>query len=124
MENTIETLLTNKIFIVIMVLLCALLVYSLLKRLLKLIIFLLIALFIYVGYMSYTGQKLPKSSEEIMEQVIKTKDSLQKKSTVVIDSIKKMKKANEIMEGSSEEKAKTEETASESTQSESESENK
>jgi len=97
MENIIETLLTNKIFIIIVILLTALVVYSLLKRLLKLIIFILIALILYVGYMTYTGQKLPGTSEELIKEGSEKIEELQKGGKVIIDSIKKLKKANDVI---------------------------
>ncbi len=100
MEELLETLLTNKIFILITVLVIALLVYSLLKRLLKLIIFILIALMLYVGYMTYTGQKLPRSSEEFIKQGTEKLNEIQKGSRVIIDSIQRIKKTNEVLNGS------------------------
>lgn len=102
MENILENLLTNKIFIIIMILLIALLAYSLLKKLLKLIIFLLIALILYVSYMTYTGQELPSSSNELIKQVREKFSEVQKESQVVIDSVQKIKKVNEAVNQSKE----------------------
>jgi len=57
MDLTISSLISNKIFIAIAILLASIVIYSILKRLIKIIVIILIALIIYIGYMNYKGEK-------------------------------------------------------------------
>jgi len=95
MESIINTVTSNKILLVIIILITALLVYSILKQLVKIIIIIIIALALYLGYMNYKGEKtdviindyLKKGGKEFQE-IQKKKDSINR----MLDSTEKITK--------------------------------
>ena len=73
-NNIINALYSDPIYLVIAIILSALILYSLVKKLVKLMLYLVAILIIYLGYLYFTGQELPKDINEIIE-----------KSTVIIE---------------------------------------
>ena len=95
MESIINTVTSNKIVLIIIILITSLLVYSILKQLVKIIIIIIIALALYLGYMNYKGEKtdiiineyLNKGGKEFQE-IQKKKDSISR----MLDSAEKITK--------------------------------
>ena len=67
MEDIINTITSNKVYLVLAVIIGITLVLSVIKRFFKLIVISTAILVIYVGYLYYTGQKIPETREEILE---------------------------------------------------------
>lgn len=95
MESIINTITSNKILLIIIILITSLLVYSILKQLVKIIIIIIIALALYLGYMNYKGEKtdiiindyLNKGGKELKE-IQKKKDSISR----MLDTTEKITK--------------------------------
>jgi len=81
MENLINTITSNPIYMVIAVIIVVAVAISIVKKLFKALILAIAVLIIYLGYMSYTGQKIPTSTDDIIKHGTK--------------QIEKMKKAGE-----------------------------
>jgi cell shape-determining protein MreC len=79
MESLINQLTSNKILMIIIVLMLSLLIYSLIKRLVKIIIIVIIALALYLGYMNYTGEKLDGNLQNFLDRGSKDLEEMQKK---------------------------------------------
>lgn len=95
LEAVIRAVTSNRILLVIVILLASLLIYSVLKRLVKIIIIVLIALLLYLGYLNYTGndmdrtlQNYLKRGDEQVKEIIKKRDKL----SDTIDSVNKLTK--------------------------------
>ena len=65
-NNIITALYSDPVYLIIGVILAALILYSLVKKLVKLMLYLLAILIIYIGYLYFTGQDLPKNVNDIM----------------------------------------------------------
>ncbi len=100
MENILQSLMSSKLFVIIVILIAAILVYAILKRLLKMIIFMLIALTLYVGYMVYTGQELPSSPIEAIRQGENKINDFRKEGEKIIDTIKIINEARDKIDQS------------------------
>lgn len=78
MESIINTLTSNSIFIVILVILAIVLIFSIIKRVFKLLVPILIIIGLYAGYLYMTGQKIPTTTDDIIDhskkQIEKIKD--------------------------------------------------
>jgi len=95
METIISTITSNKILLIIFILLASLFIYAILKRLLKIIVIILIALVLYLGYMSYRGEKIDGTIQNYLNKgEIELKELQKKKDKIsnVIDSANKVKK--------------------------------
>ena len=67
-NNIITALYSDPVYLIIAIILSALILYSLVKKLVKLMLYLIAILVIYLGYLYFTGQDLPKNVNEIIEQ--------------------------------------------------------
>lgn len=67
MEDIINTITSNKVYLVFAIIIGIMLFLAIVKRLIKLLIVSIIILIIYIGYLSYTGQKIPQTREEIID---------------------------------------------------------
>ena len=68
--NTIlDTLYNDPVYLVIAIILCALLAYSLIKRLVKLVIYVFVLVVIYLGFLYFTGNELPKSYDDFRKKM-------------------------------------------------------
>jgi|TARA_B110001454_G_C12611140_1_gene388737 hypothetical protein len=67
-NNIINALYSDPVYLVIAIILSALILYSLVKKLVKLMLYLVAILIIYIGYLYFTGQELPKNINEIIDQ--------------------------------------------------------
>ena len=68
-NNIITALYSDPVYLIIGVILSALILYSLVKKLVKLMLYLSAILIIYLGYLYFTGQELPKDFNEIKEKI-------------------------------------------------------
>lgn len=68
-NNIITALYSDPVYLIIGVILAALILYSLVKKLVKLMLYLSAILIIYLGYLYFTGQELPKDFNEIKEKI-------------------------------------------------------
>ena len=75
MDGWIETftnLLQNPFFLILAVIIAVLIVFGLIKKLFKLATIVLAAFVIYVAYLLWTGQDIPKSFDEVKDSVKET----------------------------------------------------
>lgn len=68
MESIINTLMSNKILLAVVILVAALIIYSILKRLVKIIVILVIALIVYLGYINYSGGKIDPAIQNYLDK--------------------------------------------------------
>ena len=66
-DNIVAIVTSNTILLVLTILIGIMIVISIVKRFLRLFLIAVIVLALYAGYLSYTGQKVPTSSKEILE---------------------------------------------------------
>ncbi len=69
MESIITALTSNKILLIIAVIVSILIVMSVVKKLVKVALFFLALLVLYAAYLVYTGQKVPKTRQEAIQHV-------------------------------------------------------
>ncbi len=70
MESLITFLISNKIVLIIAVIISVLIVLSVAKKLLKVALFFLALMVLYAAYLVYTGQKVPRTKQEAIQHVI------------------------------------------------------
>ena len=85
-NEIIEIILSEPIYLSIIVLFLLAFIYSVLKKFFKLLIIILIALICYVSYLIYTNQDLPGKSDELIYPLI---DSAKEKANEIIDELYK-----------------------------------
>ena len=83
-NNIITALYSDPVYLVIAIILSALILYSLVKKLVKLMLYLLAILIIYIGYLYFTGQDLPKNVNDIIDPVRETIENVGDKFNEVI----------------------------------------
>ncbi len=83
MESIINSIASNKILMIIIILLISLLIYSILKQLVKIIVITIIALALYLGYMSYKGEKIDNTLQDYLNKGGKELKEIQKKKDAV-----------------------------------------
>ena len=69
MENTIDTIFSNPVYIAIAGVLAIMLVYAIIKKIIKLVFTIGILLVLYAVYLNYTDQEVPQNLEELKESV-------------------------------------------------------
>jgi len=79
MDTIINSVTSNRILLVISILLASLIIYSILKRLVKIIVILIIALILYLGYVNYRGEKVDDTIQHYLNKWGKELNDLQKK---------------------------------------------
>ena len=67
-NNILTTLYSDPVYLLIAIILSALILYSLVKKLVKLMLYLLAILIMYIGYLYFTGQELPKNVNDIIQK--------------------------------------------------------
>ena len=73
-----NTIINNPIYLSIAVVLCLLLIYSALKKFIKLILFALFCIFIYLGYLYFTGDvTIVDDVDKVIESVKGSKEFIQ-----------------------------------------------
>ena len=91
-NNIITALYSDPVYLIIGVILAALILYSLVKKLVKLMLYLSAILIIYLGYLYFTGQELPKDFNEIKEKIEEGIEHVTEQGTEIIDKVVKDKK--------------------------------
>ena len=86
-NNIITTLYSDPIYLIIAVILSALLLYSLIKKLVKFMLYVLAVLVLYLAYLYYSGEEIPKNINEIIDQ---GKETIERVGEQVIDNIDKI----------------------------------
>ena len=86
LDPIIELITANTLSLVITIILGIMIIIFLIKRLWRLVIISVFILLIYVGYLFFTGQKVPTNVDEILEH-----GSEQLKKYQIEDKLKKMK---------------------------------
>ena len=86
-NNIINALYSDPVYLVIAIILSALILYSLVKKLVKLMLYLIAVLIIYLGYLYFTGQELPKNINEIIDPV---SGALEGVTTIIEEQIEKV----------------------------------
>ncbi len=97
--ETFTNLLQNPFFLILAVIIAVLIVFGVIKKLFKLAMIVLAAFVIYIAYLMWTGQDIPKSfdgiKDSVKETISRSKDNVEETK----DAAKK--KANEtVKEGS------------------------
>ncbi len=87
METIISSITSNKILLLIFILITSLVIYAILKRLLKIIVILIIALALYLGYMNYMGEKIDGNIQNYLNKGETGLKDLQKKKDKISDTI-------------------------------------
>ena len=95
-NNIITTLYSDPIYLIIGVILSALLLYSLLKKLVKFVMYLLAIIVMYLAYLYYSGEEIPKNVDELMNQ---GKETIEKVGGQMIENIDKIIKENSENKG-------------------------
>ena len=68
--NTIlDTLYNDPVYLVIAIILCALLAYSLMKRLIKLMLYVFALIVLYLTFLYFTGNEIPKNFDDFWKGI-------------------------------------------------------
>ena len=67
MQDIISAVTSNKILLFICVVICVMLVIAIIKRFLWLFVAAALIVGIYMGYLAYSGQKIPSTKDEVIE---------------------------------------------------------
>ena len=88
MGSLIDIVFSNPVYLAIAVILTILLAYALIKKVIKLIFTTGVILVIYVIYLNYTGQEVPKNMDELKESVSEKVEMVKEASTESINEAK------------------------------------
>lgn len=78
MEQLLETLKSQPVFILILAFLAALIIYSIVKKLLKILAFLSLILVVYLGYLVYRGETITLSKKHLEQYKNQKIDEIKK----------------------------------------------
>lgn len=90
--ETFTNLLQNPFFLILAVIFAVLIVFGLLKKLFKLAMIILAAFVIYIVYLLWTGQDIPKSFDGIKDSVTETISSSKENAEETKDGIEEVAK--------------------------------
>ena len=90
MENTIDTIFSNPVYIAIAGVLAIILVYAIIKKIIKLVFTIGVLLVLYAVYLNYTDQEVPQNLEEFKESV---SESVEKAKNVASESLEDVKES-------------------------------
>ena len=88
MESLIDIVFSNPVYLAIAVILTILLAYALIKKVIKLIFTTGVILVIYVIYLNYTGQEVPKNMDDLKESVSEKVEMVKEATTESINEAK------------------------------------
>tara|TARA_B100000989_G_scaffold273006_1_gene230826 strand:- start:1007 stop:1336 length:330 start_codon:yes stop_codon:yes gene_type:complete len=88
MENLFDTALSNPIYLAILAIIFILLLYAIIKKIIKLVISFGIILVVYVLYLNYTGQEVPKTVEDLKKSVTGNMDKAKEVASKSIENAK------------------------------------
>ncbi len=90
--ETFTNLLQNPFFLILAVIIAVFIVFGVIKKLFKLAMIILAAFVIYVAYLLWTGQDIPKSidgiKESVKETVSRSKDNVEETKENIKDAAK------------------------------------
>jgi len=89
-ENTIDTIISNPVYIAIAGVLAIILVYAIIKKIIKLVFTIGILLVLYAVYLNYTDQEVPQNLEELKESV---SESVEKAKNAASESLEDVKES-------------------------------
>ena len=88
MGSLIDIVFSNPVYLAITVILTILLAYALIKKVIKLIFTTGVILVIYVIYLNYTGQEVPKNMDDLKESVSEKVEMVKEATTESINEAK------------------------------------
>ena len=88
MASLIDIVFSNPVYLAIAVILTILLAYALIKKVIKLIFTTGVILVIYVIYLNYTGQEVPKNMDDLKESVSEKVEMVKEATTESINEAK------------------------------------
>ena len=88
MGSLINIVFSNPVYLAIAVILTILLAYALIKKVIKLIFTTGMVLVIYVIYLNYTGQEVPKNMDDLKESVSEKVEMVKEATTESINEAK------------------------------------
>ena len=88
MESLIDIVFSNPVYLAIVVILTILLAYALIKKVIKMIFTTGVILVIYVIYLNYTGQEVPKNMDDLKESVSEKVEMVKEATTESINEAK------------------------------------
>ena len=88
MGSLIDIVFSNPVYLAIAVILTILLAYALIKKVIKLIFTTGVILVIYVIYLNYTGQEVPKNMDDLKESVSEKVEMVKEATTESINEAK------------------------------------
>jgi len=86
MEELLELVMSNKLYLSIAVILGLFFIIALIKKVVKMILLLLIVIAIFFGYLYYNGQNL-SSTDKIMNSISETASELKEKGKDLIKDV-------------------------------------
>ncbi|MCP4138585.1 MAG: hypothetical protein GY754_46935 [bacterium] len=92
MDNIINLITSNTLYLVIAIIICIMVVIAIVKKFMKLFLAALVVLGLYIGFLVYTGQNVPTDKAEILDHTSKKYEMLKEKGKEAMD------KANEEIE--------------------------
>ncbi len=69
-ENLYNTIITEPLYLTLVIIFVLIIIYSILKKFFKLLLFVFFLLVIYISFQIYTGGNLPGESEDIIIPII------------------------------------------------------
>ena len=88
MGNLFDIALSNPIYLAILAIIFILLLYAIIKKIIKLVISFGIILIVYVLYLNYTGQEVPKNVEDLKKSVSENVDKAKEVASKSIENAK------------------------------------
>ena len=88
MGSLIDIVFSNPVYLAIAVILTILLAYALIKKVIKLVFTTGVILVIYVIYLNYTGQEVPKNMDDLKESVSEKVEMVKEATTESINEAK------------------------------------
>ena len=83
-------IINDPVYITIAVILAIAVVFSVVKKLFKFAVILIAICVLYVGYLYYTGEEIPETSDDLIEDVSKRTEDLLEKSEDLKKKVKKV----------------------------------
>ncbi len=90
MENTIDTIFSNPVYLAIAGVLAIILAFAIIKKIIKLVFTIGVLLVLYVVYLNYTGQEVPQNIDEFKKSV---SESVEKVKDVASESLEEVKES-------------------------------
>ena len=92
MENTIDTIFLNPVYLAIAGVLAIILAFAIIKKIIKLVFTIGILLVLYAVYLNYTDQEVPQNLEELKESVSEEFEKVKDAASESIDEAKESTK--------------------------------